>query len=67
MRDGRQVGLRRALVHLVGETARDAGHADLVREAIDGTVQGVPPGAPEHTASSPRPASGRGPPAWWRC
>jgi len=26
------------LLHLIEETARHAGHADLLREAIDGTV-----------------------------
>ena len=28
--------VRRVLVHLVGETAQHAGHADIIREAIDG-------------------------------
>jgi uncharacterized damage-inducible protein DinB len=32
------VTLRRVLVHLVAETHRHAGHADLVRELVDGTV-----------------------------
>jgi uncharacterized damage-inducible protein DinB len=32
------VSLRWILVHLVEETARHNGHADLLREAIDGTV-----------------------------
>jgi uncharacterized damage-inducible protein DinB len=27
---------RRALVHIVGETAQHAGHADIIRETIDG-------------------------------
>ena len=30
--------LRWVLLHLIEETARHAGHADLLREAIDGTV-----------------------------
>ncbi len=30
--------VRRVLLHLIEETARHAGHADLLREAIDGTV-----------------------------
>ncbi|HEV3382903.1 MAG TPA: DinB family protein [Trebonia sp.] len=30
--------LRFVLLHLIEETARHAGHADLLREAIDGTV-----------------------------
>lgn len=32
------VSLRRAMVHLIDEYARHNGHADLLREAIDGTV-----------------------------
>jgi hypothetical protein len=38
LRDGRQFSLRWVLLHLIEETARHAGHADLLREAIDGTV-----------------------------
>jgi uncharacterized damage-inducible protein DinB len=33
-----QFTLRWALLHMIEETARHAGHADLIREAIDGTV-----------------------------
>ena len=36
--DGRTFSLRWVLLHLVEETARHAGHADFLREAIDGTV-----------------------------
>ena len=37
--EGRQeVTLRRILVHMISETDRHAGHADIVRELIDGTV-----------------------------
>jgi dienelactone hydrolase len=36
--DGRHFSLRWALLHLLEETARHAGHADMIREAIDGTV-----------------------------
>jgi uncharacterized damage-inducible protein DinB len=36
--DGRQFTLRWVLLHLIEETARHAGHADLIREAIDGAV-----------------------------
>src|SRR5262249_9129057 len=36
--DGRRFTLRWVLLHLLEETARHAGHADLLREAIDGTV-----------------------------
>jgi hypothetical protein len=35
---GQQFSLRWMVLHLIEETARHAGHADLLREAIDGTV-----------------------------
>jgi uncharacterized damage-inducible protein DinB len=38
LRDGRHFPLRWVLLHLIEETARHAGHADLLREAIDGSV-----------------------------
>jgi uncharacterized damage-inducible protein DinB len=38
MRDGRHFSLRWVLLHLIEETARHAGHADFLREAIDGVV-----------------------------
>ncbi len=38
LRDGRRFSLRWVLLHLIEETARHAGHADFLREAIDGTV-----------------------------
>lgn len=34
----REVTLHRILVHVIAETARHAGHADIVREMIDGNV-----------------------------
>ena len=37
-RDGHRWNLRWILTHLVEETARHNGHADLLREAIDGSV-----------------------------
>jgi uncharacterized damage-inducible protein DinB len=37
-RDGRHFSLRWVLLHLIEETARHAGHADLLREAVDGSV-----------------------------
>ena len=37
-REGRQWSLRWILLHLIEETARHNGHADLLREAIDGVV-----------------------------
>ncbi len=36
--DGEHWDLRWVLLHMIEETARHAGHADLLREAIDGTV-----------------------------
>jgi uncharacterized damage-inducible protein DinB len=35
---GEQVSLRRVLVGMVEETARHAGHMDIIREMLDGTV-----------------------------
>jgi hypothetical protein len=37
-RNGEQFDLRWMLLHMIEETARHAGHADLLRESIDGTV-----------------------------
>ena len=36
--DGKPFTLRWLMMHLIEETARHAGHADLLREAIDGTT-----------------------------
>lgn len=36
-RTGQRVNVRWILLHMIEETARHAGHADLLREAIDGT------------------------------
>jgi uncharacterized damage-inducible protein DinB len=38
LRDGRTFTLRWMLLHLIEETARHAGHMDLLREAIDGVT-----------------------------
>ena len=38
MRDGRSIRLREVLVHMIEEYARHCGHADLLRERIDGRV-----------------------------
>lgn len=38
LRDGALFSLRWVLLHLIEETARHAGHADLLREAVDGSV-----------------------------
>ena len=35
---GRTVSLRWILIHMIEETARHAGHADIIREMVDGTV-----------------------------
>ena len=37
-RDGQSISLRWILVHMIEEYARHCGHADLMREAIDGKV-----------------------------
>jgi len=50
--ESRDVTLRRILVHMVAETARHAGHADIVREAIDGQA-GMRPGDPNVPRWSP--------------
>ena len=36
--DGRPIPLRRIMVHMIEEYARHCGHADLLRERIDGRV-----------------------------
>jgi len=50
-----EVTLHRILVHMIAETDRHAGHADIVRELIDGSV-GVRPGN-DNMAPGDR--------AWW--
>ena len=35
---GQTISLREVLVHMIEEYARHAGHADLLRERIDGRV-----------------------------
>jgi uncharacterized damage-inducible protein DinB len=40
--EGEQVSVRRILVHMVEETARHAGHADILRELIDGATGDFP-------------------------
>jgi uncharacterized damage-inducible protein DinB len=42
--DGRSPSLRRTLVDLIEEYARHVGHADLIRESVDGVVGEDPPG-----------------------
>ena len=41
--DGRTPSLRRILVDMIEEYARHAGHADLIRESVDGLVGEDPP------------------------
>jgi hypothetical protein len=52
MGDGRQASLRRLLCDLIEEYGRHTGHADLLREAVDGRVGEDPP-------AGWRPRSGR--------
>ena len=42
--DGRAPSMRRILIDLIEEYARHVGHADLVRESIDGLTGEDPPG-----------------------
>jgi hypothetical protein len=42
--DGRSPSLRRTFLDLIEEYARHVGHADLIREAVDGVVGEDPPG-----------------------
>ena len=42
--DGRTPSLRRILIDLIEEYARHVGHADLIRESVDGLVGEDPPG-----------------------
>jgi hypothetical protein len=44
--DGQTPRLRRVIVDLVEEYGRHVGHADLIRESIDGRVGEDPPGRP---------------------
>ena len=44
--DGNSASLRRILVDLIEEYARHVGHADLIRESVDGRVGEDPPGDP---------------------
>jgi Protein of unknown function (DUF664) len=54
---GQQASLRRLVCDLIEEYGRHTGHADLLREAVDGRVgEDPPPGWKPHT-SRPRPAS----------
>jgi uncharacterized damage-inducible protein DinB len=50
------VTLRRLLVHVIADTERHAGQADIIRELLDGAA-GLRPGNDSLTSSDP---------AWWR-
>jgi len=41
--DGRGPSLRRILIDMIEEYARHVGHADLIRESVDGLVGEDPP------------------------
>ena len=43
---GTTVALRRLLVDMIEEYGRHTGHADLIRESVDGRVGEDPPGRP---------------------
>ena len=51
--DGAPVAARRILIDLLEEYLRHTGHADLLREAIDGLVGNDPPQAGANTADAP--------------
>jgi hypothetical protein len=36
--NGKDMDLRFVMLAMIGETARHAGHADIIREQIDGTT-----------------------------
>ena len=50
--DRRRVTLHQILVHMIAETARHAGHADILRETLDGEV-GLRSGDPNIPGRSP--------------
>jgi uncharacterized damage-inducible protein DinB len=50
---GAQVSMRWVLVHMIEETARHAGHVDILRELIDGTTG-------DHNRPAPEPADTTG-------
>lgn len=39
-----ELSIRDVVVHMIEETARHAGHMDILREQIDGQTGGFPPG-----------------------
>ena len=53
--DGRAPSLRRILIDLIEEYARHVGHADLIRESVDGLVGEDPTGNPYPYEPPPSP------------
>jgi len=52
--EGRQLSLRRLLCDLIEEYGRHTGHADLIREAVDGLVGEDPPRGWHPKSTGPR-------------
>lgn len=57
MRDGRRASLRRLVCDLIEEYGRHTGHADLIREAVDGRVGEDPPAGWHVQSGHYRPSS----------
>ena len=57
-----QMTLHRVLVHVLAETERHAGHADIVRELIDGAVGRTPQAAQMNPSEPDEPPRD---PSWW--
>jgi hypothetical protein len=57
--DGRHASLRRLLCDLIEEYGRHTGHADLLREAVDGRVGEDPPPGWRPESDSYQPAEAR--------
>jgi hypothetical protein len=55
--DGRHASLRRLVFDLIEEYGRHTGHADLLREAVDGLAGEDPPGGWHPRAAQSRPGS----------
>ena len=53
--DRDEVTLHRVLVHMIAETCQHAGHADIIRELIDGAI-GLSAGRPNLPSADP---------VWW--
>jgi Protein of unknown function (DUF664) len=55
--DGRHASLRRLVCDLIEEYGRHTGHADLIREAVDGRVGEDPPAGWHPKGGQPRPST----------